>query len=249
MIELYYDFHIHSCLSPCGDDEMTPQNIVAMAALAGYNVIAIADHNSTRNCKAAMEAAKQMGLLVIPAMELTTSEEVHVLCLLPNLDMAEQFDQYVYAKLPNIQNRPDIFGKQLYVDAQGRVTGEEDKLLISATSIGIYEVYDLMKSCGGTAIPAHIDRSSFSLISNLGFYDDAMQFPAVEFSANCDSRAFKQTHNIFLPHIVNSDAHTLEQIPDAKNKIRVSSLCAKEVIRAIENNIENKKKISVFLTN
>ena len=236
MLDLYYDFHVHSCLSPCGDDEMTPQNIVGMMKLAGYDVIAVADHNSTRNCKAVAEVAKQAGLLFIPAMELTTREEVHILCILPNLDAARQFGQYVYAKLPNIQNRADIFGRQLCVDAKGRIVGEEDKLLISATDIGIYEVYDLVKSYGGTTIPAHINRSSFSLISNLGFYDDAMQFPAVELTSNCDSLVFKKTHKILLPHIVNSDAHTLEQIPDAKNKIQVSSLCAKGVIQAIEKN-------------
>ena len=234
MLDLYYDFHIHSCLSPCGDDEMTPQNIVGMMELAGYDVFAVADHNSTRNCKAVAEVAKQSGLLFIPAMELTTSEEVHILCILPNLDAALQFGQYVYTKLPNIKNRADIFGRQLCVDAKGQIVGEEDRLLLSATDIGIYEVYDLVKSYGGTAIPAHINRSSFSLISNLGLYDDAMKFPAVELTANCDSRAFKQTHNISLPHLVNSDAHTLEQIPDAKNKIQVRELCAKEVIRAIE---------------
>ena len=239
MLELYYDFHIHSCLSPCGDDEMTPQNIVGMAALAGYNVIAVADHNSTLNCKAVEEAAKQAGLLAVPAMELTTKEEVHILCLLPNLDMAEQFGQYVYAKLPDIKNRADIFGRQLCVDAEGQIIAEEDRLLLSATDIGIYEVYDLVRSYGGTAIPAHLDRKSFSVISNLGFYDDAMQFPAVELTANCDIQAFKQAHNISLPHLINSDAHNLEQIPDAVNKIRVNDFCAIEVIRAIDSKINN----------
>ena len=234
MLELYYDFHIHSCLSPCGADDMTPQNIVGMMNLAGYNVIAVTDHNSTRNCKAVTEAAKGAGLLVIPAMELTTREEVHVLCFFPDLDTAEQFGQYVYEKLPDIQNQADIFGRQLYMDAQGRVIGEEDKLLISAVDIGIYEVYNLIKACGGTAIPAHINRHSFSLISNLGFYDTAMQFPVVELTANCDSRVFKQTHNILLPHVVNSDAHALEQIPDPRNKIQVNCFCVKEVIQAIE---------------
>jgi hypothetical protein len=241
MLELYYDFHIHSCLSPCGADDMTPQNIVGMAVLAGYNVIAITDHNSTRNCKAVAEVAKEAGILAIPAMELTTKEEVHVLCFFPDLDAAEDFDKYVYGKLPNIQNRANVFGRQLCMDAEGHVTREEDKLLISATDIGIYEVYNLMKSYGGTAIPAHIDRPSFSLISNLGLYDTAMRFPAIELTANCDSRAFKKIHNIWLPHIVNSDAHALEQIPDSRNKIWVSHFCVQEVIRAIEQNREEKE--------
>ena len=234
MWELYYDFHIHSCLSPCGDNEMTPQNIVGMVKLAGYDVIAVADHNSTGNAQAVAKVAQHENLLFIPAMELTTKEEVHVLCLFPNLDMAEAFGQYVYAKLPNIKNRADIFGKQLYMDALDQVIKEEEKLLLSATEIGIYEVYDLVKSYGGTAIPAHINRPSFSLISNLGIYDNEMKFPTVELTANCDHQAFKQTHHISLPHLINSDAHRLEQIPDAKNKIRVSSLCAKGVIQAVE---------------
>ena len=234
MIELYYDFHIHSCLSPCGSDDMTPRNIAGMAALAGYNVIAVADHNSARNSKATAEAAEQLGLLVIPAMELITKEEVHVLCLLPDFNAAEQFDRYVYDRLPNIQNKANVFGRQLYMDADDRIVGEEGKLLISAADIGIYDICSLIKLYGGVAIPAHIDRPSFSLISNLGFYDADMRFPAVELTANCDSSAFKQAHNILLPHFVNSDAHALDQIPDAKNTIRVSRLCVKEIIKAIE---------------
>ena len=213
---------------------MTPQNIVNMAALAGYEVIAVADHNCMKNCRGVMEAAGQAGLLAVPAMELTTTEEVHILCLLPDLTAADEFGKYVYTKLPAIQNRRSIFGSQIYMDGQGRIIGEEEKLLISAAGIGIYEVYDLIKSYGGTAIPAHIDRNSFSLISNLGFYDPAMQFPAIELTANCEAVNFKQAHAITLPHIVNSDAHSLDQIPDAKRKIQVRHVSAKGVIQAID---------------
>ena len=235
MPEFYYDFHIHSCLSPCGSDDMTPQNIVGMAALAGYNIIAVSDHNSTGNCKAVIEAASQSELLAIPAMELTTKEEVHVLCLLPTIEAAEEFGKYVYEKLPDIKNKAKIFGNQLYVDAKGHIIGEEEKLLISATDIGIYDVCSLIKIYGGTAIPAHIDRQSFSLISNLGFCDPAMQFCAVELSLNCDANAFKQLHNINLPHVINSDSHGLEQIPDPVHKIRINDFSVKAVIEAIEN--------------
>ena len=234
MPALYYDFHVHSCLSPCGSDDMTPQNIVGMMALAGYEVIAVADHNSTRNCKAVMVAAEQAGLLAVPAMELCTSEEVHILCLLPDPEAADAFGRYVYTKLPDIQNRADIFGRQLYMDAQDRVIGEEEKLLISAADIGIYEAYDLVRSYGGTAIPAHVDRPSFSLLSNLGFYDPSMQFPAIELTVGCDQPAFQETHQIALPYIVNSDAHSLDQIPDPKRKIRLSAPSAQGVIEAIE---------------
>jgi len=234
MFELYYDVHIHSCLSPCGDEDMTPQNIVQMMALAGYEVIAVADHNSTRNCQAVIEAAAGAGLLAVPAMELCTREEVHVICLLPDLATAELFTDYVYTKLPDMENRADIFGRQLHMDGLDQLLGEEGKLLISATDIGIYEVYDLVKSYGGTAIPAHVDRQSFSILSNLGFYDPAMQFPAIELTAKCDSQAFRQVHGIELPYIVNSDAHNLDQIPDPMRKIRLQDRSAKAVIEAIE---------------
>ena len=234
MRELYYDFHIHSCLSPCADDDMTPQNIAGMMALAGYDVFAVADHNSTRNCGAVMEAARQTGILAVPAMELTTREEVHVLCLLPDLDAAERFGQYVHDRLPDIRNRADIFGRQIYMDDSDQVLGEEEKLLISAADIGIDEVYELVKSYGGTVIPAHVDRASFSILSNLGFYDPSMQFPAIELTADCDSELFEQTHNIGKPHMKNADAHALDQIPDPTRKIRVHAPTVQAVIRAIE---------------
>ena len=234
MFELYYDFHVHSCLSPCADADMTPQNIAQMMALAGYEVIAVADHNSTRNCKGVLEAAAGVGILAVPAMELCTREEVHILCLLPDLAAADLFTDYVYTKLPDTKNRADIFGRQIHMDGQDQILGEEEKLLISATDIGIYEVYDLVKSHGGTAIPAHVDRQSFSILSNLGFYDPGMPFPAIELTADCDSELFKQTHNIEQPHMKNADAHALDQIPDPKRKIRVHAPTVQEVIRAIE---------------
>jgi len=241
MFELYYDFHVHSCLSPCGDADMTPQNIAQMMALAGYEVIAVADHNSTRNCKGVLEAAAGVGLLAVPAMELCTREEVHVLCLLPDLAAAALFTDYVYTKLPDTKNRADIFGRQIHMDGQDQILGEEEKLLISATDIGIYEVYDLVKSHGGTAIPAHVDRQSFSILANLGFYDPAMQFPTIELTANCDDQVFRQTHGISLSHITNSDAHSLDQIPDPRRKIRLRDRSAKGVIEAIEASREEAR--------
>ncbi|MCL2568365.1 MAG: phosphoesterase [Oscillospiraceae bacterium] len=239
MAELYYDLHLHSCLSPCGDEEMTPQNIVGMMALAGYELIAVADHNSTRNCKAILAAAKEVGILAIPAMELCTREEVHVLCFLPDIEAAEAFGRHVYTTLPDVRNRSDIFGKQLLMDEQDQTVGEEERLLISAADIGIYEVYDLVRSYGGTAIPAHVDRHSFSLLSNLGFYDPTMQFPAMELTANCDRETFLQAHGIALRHMVNSDAHSLEQIPDPKRKICLQTCSARGVIQAIEASRED----------
>ncbi len=112
-MKLYYDLHMHSCLSPCGADDMTPSNIAGMAALAGQKIVALADHNTTKNCPAFIHTAQSNGLLALPAMELTTREEAHVLCLLPSLEAADEFDRYVYARLPDIKNRPEIFGTSM----------------------------------------------------------------------------------------------------------------------------------------
>ena len=134
MIPLYYDLHIHSCLSPCGDDDMTPANIVGMAAVKGLDVIALTDHNSCRNCPAAMYHGEKYGVTVIPGMELTTREEVHVICLFPTLDDALRFDALIYEKLLPFPNREDIFGKQQITDERDEVTGTVENLLIKKIS-------------------------------------------------------------------------------------------------------------------
>lgn len=232
----FFDFHLHSCLSPCGDNDMTPYNIANMAALAGYQIIALSDHNTTKNCPAIIKAAAAAGIVAIPAMELTTMEEVHVLCLLPNLSAAQKLDEIVYEQLPNITNDPEIFGHQWVMDDADHILAEEAKLLTSATSIGLYDVAKLLRSLGGVAIPAHIDRPSFSLIANLGFYDAQMGFPAVEITRQYDKELFVSEHPELngLPYIIDSDAHDLIAIPDAQYALELTSLTAGAVIEAIE---------------
>ena len=122
MIPLYYDLHIHSCLSPCGDDDMTPGNIVGMAAVKGLDVIALTDHNSCKNCPAAMYHGKEYGVTVIPGMELCTAEEVHVVCLFPSLEDAMAFDAYVYGHMLPVKNKEHIFGKQQIINEKDEET-------------------------------------------------------------------------------------------------------------------------------
>ena len=219
---------------------MTPSNIARMAAISGCRIIAVADHNSTGNCRSVLKTANEAGILAIPAMELTTSEEVHVLCLLPDLDAADAFGRYVRDRLPNIKNRPEFFGDQLYMDDDDTILGREELLLLNATSIGVNETPDLLRSFGGAAIPAHIDRSSFSIISNLGFLDREIGFSAVEISRRCDLPSFAAAHPeiIGMPYIANSDAHALPAIAEVRHMIEVGSFTARDVIKAvIEENI------------
>ena len=221
MIPLYYDLHIHSCLSPCGDDDMTPANIVGMAAVKGLDVIALTDHNSCRNCPAAMYHGEKYGVTVIPGMELTTQEEVHVICLFPELEDALVFDTLVHERLLPIRNREDIFGKQQVMNKKDEIIGTVDNLLINATSIAFDDVFSLAGSCHGIAYPAHVDKSSTSLISNLGFVPPGSTFSCAEF------HDFKNLHRLRKEHpyletcsvICCSDAHYLQDIHEPDYQI------------------------------
>ncbi len=234
-MKLYYDLHMHSCLSPCGDAEMTPANIANMAAAAGLDVIALSDHNSTRNCPALLEAAGRAGLLALPAMELTTAEEVHVLCLLPDLEAAERFGRYVYERLPDVKNRPEIFGAQLVMDGGDGVLAEEERLLMNATSIGIYETAELLRAYGGIAIPAHADRSSFSVLANLGFIAPEMGFSAVELTPAASVRRLLGAHPELrgLAAVADSDAHYLEHIRGRVSSLEAEAATPRAVIEAL----------------
>lgn len=235
MIPLYYDLHIHSCLSPCGDDDMTPANIAGMAAVKGLDVIALTDHNSCKNCPAILKHGEEYGITVIPGMELTTAEEVHVVCLFPALDDAMAFDGYVYERLLPIKNREDIFGKQQIMDADDQVTGNVERLLIGATDISFDQVFGLVESYRGIAYPAHIDKSTTSLLSNLGFVPPDSSFTCAEISTFDHLHQIQKEHPYFLQckMLSSSDAHYLEDIREPDYQIYARSRAAKDILEGL----------------
>ena len=223
MNKYYYDFHIHSCLSPCGDDDMTPNNIAGMAALNGLNIVALTDHNSARNCPAFFEAAKRNGIIPVAGMELTTSEDIHIVCLFEKLDDAMSFDKEIEKHRVLVQNRPEIFGKQQILDEEDRVVGEEEFLLINATNISVENVSEVVSSFGGICFPAHIDRESNGIVSVLGSFPEDYDFNCYEiYNADSYDEYEKQ-----FPHLksklrlIGSDAHFLWDIRDAKDYIEL----------------------------
>ena len=224
---IYYDFHIHSLLSPCGDKDMTPNNIVNMAMLSGLDAVAVSDHNSIGNVRSAMEVGKACGVTVIPAMEVETAEEVHILTLYPSIDSAEEAYKEVYKSLPSIKNRPEIFGEQVYMDAEDNIVGYEDKLLISPTSLSINNLFDLVRSVGGLFIPAHVDRHSYSVLTNLGFIPDDLDIRQIEVSkyvedlpAYLSNRPDLEKYFIFR----NSDAHYLQDIAEKNSYLDIKNI-------------------------
>ncbi len=215
-MRLYYDLHIHSALSPCGDEDMTPNNIVNMAYIKGLDIISVTDHNSCRNVRAVMEAAKGV-IKVVPGMEVTTSEEVHVLCYFPDIDAAEDMSDFVRANMQGIKNQPDIFGRQLIMDAYDEILGEEEELLINAINLDIYEVSAETKKRGGLFVPAHIDKLSYSVTSNLGFLPPDLCVDGLEITAS----GLKKYGQIYAKYgiLTDSDAHYLESISEQKHLI------------------------------
>lgn len=212
---IYYDFHIHSALSPCADADMTPNNIVNMAAISGLDAVAVTDHNSVGNVRAAVLAAKSAGVTVVPGMEVETAEEVHILTLYPSIEAAEYAAGEVYRALPDIKNRPEIFGQQIIMNENDEIEGYEEKLLISPTTLSVNMLFSLVSSCGGLFIPAHVDRHSYSVLTNLGFIPDDLDIRHIEVSgavenleAYLERRPELLKYNIFR----NSDAHYLENI-------------------------------------
>lgn len=230
-MKLYYDLHIHTAGSPCGDNDMTPMNIVNMAIIKGLDIIAITDHNSVKNCVPCIEAARDKNILVIPGMEIQTKEEVHLLCLFRDIERALEFGDKIDDLMPNIPNKPDFFGEQLIFDNENNVIDKESKLLISSVDISIGKVFEIVSKLNGVVIPAHIDKRNYSIISNLGFLPLDIDVTTVEISKNCNQKDFINK-NMYLEKyniIVNSDAHYLGDISEPQNFIDVDNKDIKDV--------------------
>lgn len=234
-MRLAYDMHLHSCLSPCGDDNMTPAMICGLAKVAGLDIIALTDHNSCANCPAFLEAAEHYGIKAICGMELTTAEEVHVLCYFHSLDLAMRFSDYVHDHLLPIKNKPSIFGHQYTVDTDDNVLYEEETLLVSATDISFDQVSDILEDYGGVMVPAHINKTSTSVLSNLGLIPEDSKFKCAEIkltagavgseTSSIESLASElQEQHPYLKKcrlLINSDAHTLNDIQEPIHFIEI----------------------------
>ena len=202
-----YDLHIHSALSPCAEEEMTPVTIVGQAALSGLDLVAIADHNAIGHVPLALRAGEEFGVTVVPAVEVQTREDIHLLCLFGSYEGLEAF----FSRIPvsERKNRADLFGEQLYFDEDDNVIGREERMLLDSAAISCDDVRELAFSMGGAAVPAHIDRDANSMLNILGAVP--AEYPAVELS----SRASEETVAEWSRGrrvLVDSDAHTLDDI-------------------------------------
>jgi|UniRef100_A0A7V3RF68 PHP family Zn ribbon phosphoesterase len=203
------DFHIHTCLSPCADITMVPNEVAKKLVLYGVNWVSITDHNSCKNVRVFEKVLSKYGIKVVPGIESQSVEEVHVLSYFPSIGKAESFSDVLNTHLPNIKNDPELFGYQLLVDEEDHYIGIEEKVLSSSTDLNLFELWKLVKNFDGLFIYAHIERA-FGVVKQLGFIPAVPQFDAIESKA--DIEIDKVIFN-------SSDAHSLDQLTGPKVEI------------------------------
>lgn len=231
-MKVKYDFHIHSGLSPCAENDMTPCNIVGFAKLNDLDMIAIADHNSIGNIETAQKIGESFGVTVVPGIELQTAEDIHILCLFEGIEGLKGF--YDSIEFIDIKNKPDIFGNQLLFDEEDQIIGEETRLLLNASKISCTDVKELADRFNGIAIPAHIDRDENGMIAILGCV--TKEFNVVELSkrvTKSEIESYRKKYKV----IIDSDAHTLLDIAngEGENVLELPENSAKALIKYLKS--------------
>lgn len=235
-LEIYrLDLHIHTVLSPCTEiAEMTPRAIVGRAIQVGLDAIAICDHNSARNAAACVRAAKELPLLVLPGLEITTSEEVHILGVFEKIQDADGVQEEIYGRLYGVNDEKAI-GVQAVVNEFDEVDDIDDRLLIGATTLSSEKVTKLIHEFGGLAIASHVDRSGFGIFSQLGFIPPGLKLDALEVSPKTGfdrvRLKFKQAQSFSL--ITSSDAHYLEDLGSGYTEALLGGLSFNEICLAL----------------
>jgi len=221
-MRISYDLHIHSALSPCAENDMTPGNIVGMSYLNGLDLIAITDHQSCANVRSALAAAALMRAengtapVIIAGMEIECAEGFHLLAYFPDPDTADSFEEYLKGHRLIIPNRPEIFGMQYLFDKYDEICGTVPDLLLTAVDLSSNQIANSVKAAGGFMVPAHVDRSSNSMIESLGCIPEEFEENTLELSKNCDPIRFLDRHPELNSYsfLINSDAHRLGDISD-----------------------------------
>jgi len=214
---MFADFHNHSCLSPCGSLELSPRVLAEAAAAKGVQILALTDHNSSRNCPAFAVHCRRLGIIPLYGVEVTTLEEAHMVTLFGNLEAALDFGEYIYSIITPLPNNPEKTGDQVYVDADDNIVGELVYFLPSAANIGVDDLEPEADKFGGIVIPAHVDRAAFSMSSQFGAIVDGpwaalecvrippvLSYPSENGSKSLDTLDF--------PLITGSDAHYVEHV-------------------------------------
>lgn len=229
------DLHIHTVLSPCGDIYMSPSAIIEQAKKLHLDVIAITDHNSTRQVKVTQELGKENGILVIGGVEITTQEEAHALAYFETEEQLDTFQEYLDQHLPKIPNDEERFGYQLIVDRDEDIIGEEEYLLLSAIDADLDTLYNKVHEIGGLFVPAHVNKPASSLMSQLGFIPPDIKADALEISKHVKKEDFLKKFAYLKKFMFtkSSDAHYLHIIGEVHCILNMYDLTFDEFRRTL----------------
>ena len=238
------DLHVHTVLSGCAEVEMIPPLILQQAKRLGLSLIAITDHNSCHNAEAVMEASVGTGVHVLPGMELQSKEEIHLLCLFDTVRQCQEWQEEVFQRLPARSNKEETFGAQFVVNAAGEWVQTEQRFLAGAADMGLEEAVAGVHAMGGMVIPAHVDRPSFSLLSNLGWVPESLQVQALEvtpqFVPEIGFQKWPQLKAWCL--IVNGDAHRLQEMQN-RTLFKIDAPVVQEIHLALQG--EQGRRVAV----
>jgi 3',5'-nucleoside bisphosphate phosphatase len=239
------DLHVHTLLSPCGDLEMSPANIVKIAARKHIDILGITDHNSTKHGPLIQKMAAKNGIFVVCGAEVTTKEEIHCLTFFENIEKLMRFQQYLDENLADVKNNPQKFGYQVVLDEDEMIVEEVDKLLIAAIDQSIDEVEEMVHKLDGLFIPAHIDRPAYSLLGQLGFLPPGLKADALEISKNTTAEELVKLHPELASHtfIQSSDAHFPEQLGTRLTRFEMKTRSFQEIAMALRG--EDRRSVVI----
>lgn len=229
------DLHIHTLLSPCADLEMTPRNIVKKARESGLQVIGITDHNSTKNALLVKQLAEGEGIFTLTGAEVTTKEEVHCLVFFEAPGQLQQFQQFLDDNLTHIPNPDGYFGYQPVIDKEENIVELIPYYLPAALRVGITRVQQRVYDLHGIFIPAHVDRPSNGIFSQLGFIPSGLKFDSLGISRYCSEKDVRKQYVLQnkTTLIRNSDAHYLEQIGEIYTVFNMQEMNFSEIKMAL----------------
>jgi hypothetical protein len=213
---------------------MGPKAIVEKALQHGLDVIGISDHNSSENVPAVMRAARDKDLTVLPGMEVTSKEEVHILAVFDSVDRALQLQEIVYEHLRG-ENDPEAFGLQVVVNEDHDVLGFNKRLLAGATELSVDQVVDSISSLEGLAIAAHVDRQTFGILGQLGFVPEELHLDALELSANTSPEEARRRFPEYTRYafVRSSDAHSATEIGKVWTSLLLCEPNTREIKKAL----------------
>ncbi len=220
---MYYDLHMHSCLSPCAENEMTPNNICNMALIKGLDLIAVTDHNSVKQLPAFAQAAKTIGIRALYGCEIQTIEEVHVLGLFAVLEQAMKLQEWIDLHMPGIPNQTDYFGDQWICNAQDEMLEQEPRLLLVSLNVSLEETVEKIHELGGRVILAHVLDRENSVTNQLGFIPMDLPYDGLEIKTPEQKQRVLDTHPWISEDstywFIDSDAHRLIDISEPENQM------------------------------